>query len=227
MVTSLCLVACKDDVAKGKNTPKSPHSEPVTTEQLEAGSSDVDATSATYNGTYYTVKGKYGDVIIVNKKHPLSATYAPGENPTAQKAFWKLLGEMQAAGFEVSNQYSGFRSYETQEGLYNSYVTADGQEEADRYSARPGYSEHQTGLAFDVMDASGALLEEPKAVAWLAQHAHHYGFVVRYLEGKEDITGYMTETWHVRYIGEEAKDIYQSGLTLEEYYGVPGGGYID
>lgn len=183
------------------------------------------ATTATYNGSYYSVQGKYGEIIIANKKHPLSPSYAPGENPQALVAFQNLIADMQAQGFAISNNYSGFRSYETQAGLYQSYVNQDGQAAADTYSARAGYSEHQTGLAFDIIDSAGNLLEEPVASQWLASNAHHYGFIVRYLPGKEYSTGYMAETWHVRYIGQEATDIYNSGLTLEEYFGVPGGGY--
>ncbi|HFI0236490.1 TPA: LD-carboxypeptidase LdcB/DacB [Streptococcus suis] len=183
------------------------------------------ATSATYNGSYYSVQGKYGQIIIANKKHPLSASYAPGEDPQALAAFQQLIADMQAQGFAISNNYSGFRSYETQAGLYQSYVNQDGQAAADTYSARAGYSEHQTGLAFDLLDSYGNLLEEPVASQWLADNAHHYGFIVRYLSGKEAITGYMAESWHVRYIGAEATDIYNSGLTLEEYFGVPGGDY--
>lgn len=183
------------------------------------------ATSATYNGYYYSVQGKYGEVIIANKKHPLSASYAPGEDPKASAAFQQLLSAMRAQGFAISSNYSGFRSYETQAGLYQNYVNQDGQAAADRYSARPGYSEHQTGLAFDIIDANGSLLQEPVASQWLASNAHNYGFIVRYLPGKEYSTGYMAESWHVRYIGQEATDIYNSGLTLEEYFGVPGGGY--
>ena len=132
---------------------------------------------------------------------------------------------MQAKGFDVSNNYSGFRSYETQATLYQSYVNQEGQAVADTYSARPGYSEHQTGLAFDILDSAGNLLEEPTASKWLADNARLYGFIVRYQPGKESSTGYIAESWHVRYIGQEATDIYQSGLTLEEYYGVPGGDY--
>ncbi|HEP1819115.1 TPA: M15 family metallopeptidase [Streptococcus suis] len=182
-------------------------------------------TGATFNGSYYSVQGKYSEIIIANKKHPLSPSYAPGENPQALAAFQQLIADMQAQGFAISNNYSGFRSYETQAGLYQSYVNQDGQAAADTYSARAGYSEHQTGLAFDLLDSSGNLLEEPTASQWLASNAHHYGFIVRYLPGKEYSTGYMAETWHVRYIGQEATDIYNSGLTLEEYLGVPGGGY--
>lgn len=183
------------------------------------------SSNASYNGSYYSVQGKYGEVIIVNKKHPIAASYAPGEDPTALAAFQQLVADMQAKGFAVSNGYSGFRSYDTQATIYNSYLASDSQTNVDTYSARPGYSEHQTGLAFDLLDSSGQLLTETQAATWLANHAHEYGFIVRYLPGKEVITGYMAESWHVRYIGQEATDIYQSGKTLEEYYGVAGGNY--
>ncbi|WP_170242133.1 LD-carboxypeptidase LdcB/DacB [Streptococcus suis] len=179
----------------------------------------------TFNGKYYSVDGKYGPVIIVNKQHGLASTYNPGENPTARNAYQNLRNDMIRQGFNVGKAYSGFRSYETQQSLYLNYVQRDGQAAADRYSARPGHSEHQTGLAFDLTDASGALLTNSRAEQWLKDNAHKYGFVVRYLPGKEAVTGYMSEPWHLRYVGNEAKDIYQSGLTLEEYYGIPGGDY--
>ncbi|HFI0139712.1 TPA: LD-carboxypeptidase LdcB/DacB [Streptococcus suis] len=179
----------------------------------------------TFNGQYYSVDGKYGPVIIVNKQHGLASTYNPGENSTARNAFQNLRNDMIRQGFNVGKAYSGFRSYETQQSLYLNYVQRDGQAAADRYSARPGHSEHQTGLAFDLTDASGALLTNSRAEQWLKDNAHKYGFVVRYLPGKEAVTGYMSEPWHLRYVGKEAKDIYQSGLTLEEYYGIPGGDY--
>ncbi|MBF0786884.1 MULTISPECIES: LD-carboxypeptidase LdcB/DacB [unclassified Streptococcus] len=185
-------------------------------------------TKASFNGSYYSVQGKYGEIIIVNKKHPLSSDYVPGEVPEAVSAFHEIVTKMQSLGYAVSTtNYSGFRSYETQADLYQSYVAKDGKDNADRYSARAGYSEHQTGLAYDVLDSSGALLTEPGATQWLAENAHSYGFIVRYLPGKEDSTGYMPESWHIRYIGEEASDIYQSGQTLEEYFDLPGGGYED
>lgn len=169
-------------------------------------------------------------VIIVNKKYGLPKDYNPGENATAKQAFLNLKQAMQQKGFAVSDQYSGFRSYDYQEQVYNNYVRSDGQANADRYSARPGYSEHQTGLAFDFIDTTGQLLGEgiqDGATDWLAQHAHEYGFIVRYLPGKESITGYMAETWHVRYVGELAEEIYRSGLTLEEFFGVEGGDYAN
>ncbi|HFI0694337.1 TPA: LD-carboxypeptidase LdcB/DacB [Streptococcus suis] len=220
---TLLLVACgqQSDSATTTNS-----SQTASSQVLESSSTSTSTnTNASYNGSYYSVQGKYGEVIIANKKHPVSASYAPGENPQALAAFQNLIADMQAKGFAISNNYSGFRSYETQASLYQSYVNQDGQAAADTYSARPGYSEHQTGLAFDLLDSSGNLLEEPTASQWLADNAHRYGFIVRYLPGKEYSTGYMAESWHVRYIGQEASDIYNSGLTLEEYFGVPGGGY--
>lgn len=178
-----------------------------------------------YNGQYYQIHGKHGYIPIINKKHPINASYNPGENPTAKAAFNSLTNQMRALGFGISYSYSGFRSYSTQRSLYWNYVHQYGQAEADRFSARPGYSEHQSGLAFDVLGTGGGLLSQPHAVHWLAHNAHHYGFIVRYQSGKESITGYMAEPWHIRYIGPEATDIYQSGLSLEEYFGVAGGGY--
>lgn len=115
---------------------------------------------------------------------------------------------------------SGFRSYTVQKNLYNSYVRRDGAENADRYSARPGHSEHQTGLAFDINYADDRFKGTPEA-SWLAENAYKYGFILRYPEGKEPITGYMFEPWHYRYVGvENAAKIYASGLTLEEYFGI-------
>ena len=184
-------------------------------------------TKVTNKGLYYSVQGKYDEILVVNKHYPLSKDYNPGENPTAKAAFLKLIAQMQKEGYAVSNNYSGFRSYGTQAQLYQSYVNREGQAAADRYSARPGYSEHQTGLAFDVIGTNGHLVEDESAAQWLLDHAADYGFVVRYLKGKESVTGYMHEEWHLRYVGKEAKEIAASGLTLEEYYGFDGGDYLN
>jgi len=181
----------------------------------------------TNKGLYYSVQGKYDEILVVNKHYPLSKDYNPGENPTAKAAFLKLIGQMQKEGYAIGNNYSGFRSYGTQAQLYQSYVNREGQAAADRYSARPGYSEHQTGLAFDLIGTDGNLVEDESAAQWLLDHAADYGFVVRYLKGKESVTGYMHEEWHLRYVGKEAKEIAASGLTLEEYYGFDGGDYLN
>ncbi|SUO78431.1 serine-type D-Ala-D-Ala carboxypeptidase [Streptococcus viridans] len=95
-----------------------------------------------YNGSYYSVKGKYDEIVIANKHYPLSSDYNPGENPTAKAKLLELIATMQREGYPISHQYSGFRSYQTQVTLYQNYVNQDGKEAADRYSARPGYSEH-------------------------------------------------------------------------------------
>ena len=179
----------------------------------------------TNNGSYYSVRGKYDDIIIVNKKHGLSKDYNPGENPTAKAAFVRLRDDMINQGLNVGRSYSGFRSYDYQKTLYDNYVSRDGQAAADRYSARPGYSEHQTGLVFDLTDKSGNLLEDSRASQWLKDNAHNYGFIVRFQAGKEASTGYMPEAWHIRYVGKEAKDIHDSGLSLEEYFDIEGGDY--
>ena len=194
--------------------------------------------TATTEQTTVTTKKSNGEAdlslgiqMVVNKKHKLPADYNPGENPTAGEKVRELIQKMQELGFSISNQYSGFRSYEYQTQLYQNYVNKDGKEAADTYSARPGYSEHQTGLAFDILNGTGGLLgenpQDEKAIEWLHSHAHEYGFIVRFQEGKEAITGYQAEAWHLRYVGDIAEQIYTSKLTLEEYFGVEGGNYAD
>ena len=195
-------------------------------------------TTATAEQTSVATKQSNGEAdlslgiqMVVNKKHKLPADYNPGENPNAGKNVREIIKKMQELGFSISNQYSGFRSYEYQTKLYQNYVNKDGKEAADTYSARPGYSEHQTGLAFDILNGAGGLLgenpQDEKAIEWLHSHAHEYGFIVRFQEGKEAITGYQAEAWHLRYVGDIAEQIYTSKLTLEEYFGVEGGNYAD
>ncbi|MFZ5826432.1 MAG: M15 family metallopeptidase [Bacillota bacterium] len=118
---------------------------------------------------------------------------------------------------------SGFRSYETQKALFAYYVRTQGEEMARKYSAEAGHSEHQTGLAMDVSGSTGAcavddcFAETPEA-RWLAEHAPEYGFIIRYPKGKEAITGYNYEPWHLRYVGlAMSREIAAKGLTLEEY----------
>jgi LAS superfamily LD-carboxypeptidase LdcB len=99
-------------------------------------------------------------------------------------------------------------------------VNAYGQSTADTFSARPGHSEHQTGLAIDVNSIDDSFAATPES-AWLASNAHRYGFIIRYPKGKEHITGYKYESWHIRYLGvDTATAVYNSGLTLEEYLGI-------
>lgn len=158
-------------------------------------------------------------VLIVNKKYSLPSTYNPGLNPTVSAAFNIMKQDAAKLGLTIWNQ-SNFRSYQYQAQLYNQYVAIDGVEKADTYSARPGYSEHQTGLTIDmntITDAFGQTAEGK----WIKDNCHKYGFIVRYPEGKESITGYKYEPWHIRYLGVElATKVYDSGLTLEEYLNI-------
>ena len=158
-------------------------------------------------------------VLIVNKSYGLPATFDPKLDPLCYQQFQALSG---AAAKENLSIYIGssYRSYHDQEIIYDNYVKSDGVDKADTYSARPGYSEHQTGLVIDCNTIDDAFGATPEA-AWLAQHAHEYGFIIRYPQGKEDITGYQYEPWHIRYVGSKiATEMYNSGQCLEEYLGV-------
>lgn len=175
-----------------------------------------------------------GGHIFVNKKFGLPSTYNPGENPEARAQINKLNKDMRDLGLNIGTEMSGFRTYQRQKELYDRYVKNDGVAAADRYSARPGHSDHQSGLTFDLKNKSGQLMgdndpiESKKEIDWVADNAHRYGFIVRYPKGKESITGYIYEPWHLRYLGvEDATKVYNSGLTMEEYFKMPGGGYAD
>ena len=226
---ALTLAACSQEKPATSETQTSTGEKTVQEGTVGSKSQEASQKKAEVvnKGDHYSVQGKYDEIVIANKHYPLSKDYNPGENPTAKAELLKLIAAMQEAGFPISDHYSGFRSYETQTQLYQEYVNKDGKAEADRYSARPGYSEHQTGLAFDLIGTDGDLVTEEKAAQWLLDHAADYGFVVRYLKGKEKETGYMAEEWHLRYVGKEAKEIAASGLSLEEYYGFEGGDYVD
>lgn len=161
-------------------------------------------------GTY--IKG----ILIVNKKYSLPANYNPGVDQTASTALKQLQQAASTAGHNIP-LISGFRSYSRQQTLYNNYVAREGQALADTYSARPGHSEHQTGLAFDVGKLDDNYGSTPAGI-WLKENCHKYGFIIRYPKGKESITGYQYEPWHIRYVGvEHATKIMNQNITLEEY----------
>lgn len=162
-------------------------------------------------------------IVIASKKYPLPADYAPGESKEARAAFQEMAAEATLSGYDLV-AFSTYRSFDYQTKLYDRYVTNDGQAAADRYSARPGYSEHQTGLAFDIGEQlfeqhfARESFGETEAGKWVAANAHKYGFIMRYPNGSEKITGYMYEPWHFRYIGKElAVQVYEANVTLEEY----------
>ena len=227
----------KDDKATTSNQTTQKNDTKPSTRENTKSDNNAENTPSTNGKTPETVTQPtiINGIILANKKHPLSANYNPGEDPTARQKVNKLIADAQALGLNVSNQVSGFRAYGTQAGLYNNYVASHGKQEADRFSARPGFSEHQTGLVFDLIDNQGQLLgaegtneSSKKAAAWLDKNAHKYGFIVRYKPEFVDKTGYMEESWHIRYVGEDvAKTIYEKNISLEEYLNVPGGNYAN
>lgn len=178
--------------------------------------------------------------VLVNKKHCIQPlNYAPADLVTLYGAtisakaaddFTALFQAAQAAGQGLSVT-SSYRSYSTQVSTYSYWVGVSGADGADEYSARPGYSEHQTGFAIDFANATGSCSLDcfgtTTQYAWLQDNAATYGFIQRYYGGKEAVTGYMAEEWHYRYVGPAvALDMKAKGiLTLEEYWGLPGGDY--
>ncbi|MDE6724158.1 MAG: M15 family metallopeptidase [Ruminiclostridium sp.] len=158
-------------------------------------------------------------IMMASKTYTLPASYDPGIRPEAYDAYLQMKSAAANDGITLWI-VSGYRSYYDQEIVYAGWVNRDGKEKADTYSSRPGHSDHQTGYTFDLnsLEQSFADTAEGK---WLAAHCAEYGFIIRYPNGKEMYTGYIYEPWHVRYIGvEKAKKITESGLSLEEYYGI-------
>lgn len=181
-----------------------------------------------------------GLFILVNKQNSVDRSYKPDDltaikyfapdrppegrvmRAEAAEAFNQLSEVAAKEGYEIIVT-TAYRSYEFQSTLYNNYVKRNGQQKADTFSAQPGKSEHQTGLAADVSSPSVGyqLVEDyintPEG-RWLNDNAYRFGFIIRFPKGKENITGYMYEPWHIRYVGKTAaEEIYSKGLTLEEY----------
>lgn len=216
-------VSVVDPNASGTAKPKSTDTTTTTTTTTDTTTDTTAESTAANAAANADIEVKDGityiqGIMIVNKTYSLPATYNPnGMTPETAAAFAELQTAAKADGYTM-NSVSDFRSYETQDTLYHNYVARDGQEAADRFSARAGHSEHQTGMAIDVNYAGDAFNETPEA-KWLAENSWKYGFIIRYPQDKEDITGFKYESWHIRYLGKEwAKKIYDSGLTLEEYF---------
>lgn len=159
-------------------------------------------------------------ILIVNKTYSLPKDYNPGElNPDAKAAFEEMRAAAAAEGLTLKI-ISGFRSYSQQYSTYNNYSKRDGKELADRYSARAGHSEHQSGFAMDLNSLNQSFGDTAEGI-WLAEHCAEYGFILRYGKDKEDSTGFMYEPWHIRYLGVDiATAVTESGLSLEEYLGI-------
>jgi D-alanyl-D-alanine carboxypeptidase len=177
--------------------------------------------------------------VVVNKSRALPSTYAPTDlrrpagvgntlplRAIAAAAAERMAADMAAVGIQL-RMSSGYRSYSRQQTLYNGFVAREGVAGADEHSARPGYSEHQTGLAADFDDGTGcnlnACFQNTAGGRWLAENAWRYGFILRYGDGWQPTVGYRFEPWHYRFVGETvAADMHDRGvLTLEEYFGLP------
>ena len=157
-----------------------------------------------------------------NNLTPIDSKYARNDSQLLQKEATEAFNQMCSdAKLENISLYSGsaYRSYEYQNTIYNDYIKKDGLTAAETYSARPGYSEHQLGLAVDIMNGNWSYVSKDNIeYSWLIANSYKYGFILRYPENKEYITGYMFEPWHYRYLGKElATKVYNSGLTYDEY----------
>ncbi|MGO4540834.1 M15 family metallopeptidase [Paenibacillus sp. 2TAB19] len=217
--------------AQGASGTKAEGLPPKKTPLKETMADVIEADKVAYD---WTIKA------LVNREHPLEESEVPEdlvkvevptvlENPEVNQlreepaaALKQLFAGAEKEGHKLYAR-SGYRSFKTQDALFAGYAKQAGEEAANRYSAKAGQSEHQTGLAMDVTSESVSLkltedFGEKEEGKWLAAHAHEYGFIIRYPKGKEDITGYIYEPWHIRYLGIElATKVFESGLTYEQY----------
>jgi zinc D-Ala-D-Ala carboxypeptidase len=185
----------------------------------------------------YQIQSPDNTLVLVNKYYQLNKEYIPKSllpmvsqcsisndvlvTKIVKDALEEMCSDMQSIGLTIK-AISGYRSYQAQELLYNNYVLKDGKILADTYSARPGHSEHQTGLAIDIYNAilPFTSFDKTEEYTWIKTNAHKYGFIIRYPKNKEHITGYKYEPWHLRYVGKEvATYIYNYDITFDEYYG--------
>ncbi|CEN23596.1 D-alanyl-D-alanine carboxypeptidase [[Clostridium] sordellii] len=176
------------------------------------------------------------NLILVNKDNPLTSNYKPKnltklnipfvEDSIEEEKYMKTVGakaikqlfeQAKKEGIEFLGT-SAYRSYQTQEETYLNRVNSVGKEEADKYVAKPGKSEHQTGLAIDVTNKDRWFVKSTKEAKWLEKNAYKLGFILRYPEDKTEITKIAYEPWHIRYVGKKvAKEIYEKEITFEEY----------
>lgn len=233
----------KPQASAAPNQASTPEQQPQKEEEASAGEqqqSSLEATIQMVDGVP-TVTNPTELTVVVNKNRALPADYIPPDlvepnvpfpfdekvekrmmRAEAAGALEKLFAKAKEQGIELY-AVSGYRSYRTQKSLFDTYVKTQGAEHAAAYSAVPGKSEHQTGLAMDVSGADAKTrLEESFGATpegkWLAANCAQFGFIIRYLQGKEDITGYAYEPWHLRYVGKAiAEDIMSRGITLEDY----------
>lgn len=187
---------------------------------VQKSQKDAEAAANPGRGSSDDVQPTYiNGILVVNKTYALPSWFGNGLTPETTAAFDAMRAEAASQGLNLYIS-SGFRSYASQTSIYNRFVASEGVAGADAHSARPGHSEHQTGMAIDLNTISEEFGSTPEG-KWVAANAHRFGFIVRYPQGKQAITGYVWEPWHLRYLGvDQATAVYNSGLTLEEYLGV-------
>ncbi len=188
-----------------------------------------DGTFTTANGKTLIIKNglcTVDGVLIANKSYSLPKSYtSPYLQKDAESAYYRMREGAKEAGFTLTIK-SAYRSWNDQNYIFNGYVKNHGLEQALTFSARPGHSEHQTGLAMDLVTSSSVDAKTPAikpTLDWLSENAYKFGYILRYPENKSHITGYIFEPWHYRYVGEDlAKELYNGGnwITLEEYFGI-------
>lgn len=178
---------------------------------------------------------KFDDYVLVNKHRQLSSDYVPDDLVTIDEEYVKADGDVEIErnvakafydmeeaaskdGMELMVS-SGYRSYEDQEEITNTYLELYGQNYVDNYVAKPGFSEHQTAMSLDIASKSVDTFVNSDEYVWMMDNAYKYGFILRYPRSKEDITGYKCEAWHYRYVGKKiAKYIHDNNITYDEYY---------
>jgi len=196
----------------------------------------ISLTSTSQNADVVFADTNKGMFVLVNKTHKLSKDFVPDNlvkiaeqygdstkliNKDAYQAFVQMCNSAKLENISLWIT-SAYRTYAYQNWLYNHMLKKQGITKTNRDTAKPGFSEHQTGLAIDIVQKRGFLLtgfEKTKQFEWLSAHAYKFGFILRYPKEKESLTGYLYEPWHYRYVGiETAKKITEKGLTYEEYY---------
>jgi D-alanyl-D-alanine carboxypeptidase len=229
VIAGIIFLALGRPEAKSKTTETTKQPKKASQQQKQAPGFDKSKYSLTDPASVW---------VIVNKQHPLNPiSYAPTDlvsvgngqfmRADAAAAFSHMQTDAAAAGFVLTPD-SGYRSYETQVNVYNGYVKSNGQAYTDTVSARPGYSEHQTGWTMDIgttgCHIDGCFGDTP-AGKWASGNAYKYGFLLRYPDTLTDITGYSHEAWHFRYIGPElSAEMHKQNIpTLEQFFGVKGG----
>ena len=235
--------------AAESSSTKEPTSDPVSTVEPTEEPVIEETPEPTMDPSVFTDTNSL--LVVANKKHRLPEGYVPSDlvspeitqiqactmrAPAAEAI--KAMAEAAAADGVTLKISSAYRGEDYQRQLYNGYSASYGTETADTISSRPGYSDHQTGLAADFVEQDGSMnginfnqnFENTDSGNWLRDHAHEYGFIMRYPKGKQDITGYAYEPWHFRYIGVDyATAIYETDVfcSFEEYFDVEGGDYAE